>query len=164
MNINGLLDKKSDLNIDAEYQLKKGKIANIQTNVSMNDITLSGTCKMHTYNMDNTLDVNIQQLTARLNKGYINANASLKGLNQPLITINADADINLNDWQRFIPDNYIHYAEGNANMQIQFSSKIPNIHNVTATDLNNSFINGKIEFFDATLQLKDNATTLSDLS
>ena len=164
VNINGLLDKKSDLNINAEYQLKKGKIANIQTNVSMSDITLSGTCKMHTYNMDNTLDVNIQQLTARLNKGYINANASLKGLNPPLVTINADADINLNDWQRFIPDNYIHYAEGNANMQIQFSSKIPNIHNVTATDLNNSFINGKIEFFDATLQLKDHATPLSDLS
>ncbi|MBO4738346.1 MAG: AsmA family protein [Bacteroidales bacterium] len=162
--INGLLDKKSDLNVQATYQLKKGKISNKQTNVSISDLTLDGSCHMHTYDMENTLEVNVNRMTAKLNKGYINANARMQGLEKPTVSINADADIDLNDWQRFMPENYIHHAEGNANIQIQFNSKIPNTHNVTAVDLNNSFINGKIEFSDATIQLKDNAATLTGLS
>ncbi len=162
--VDGLLDKKSDMHLHAQYQLQKGKIANTQTHVSMDDISMKGTCQLHTADINHSLAVNISTLTARLNKGYITAQADMEGLKQPQININAEATLQLNDWQNFMPANYIHYADGDAEIKILFKHKFADIEHITVHDLNQSFMQGTVSFAHATLQLKDSDYTLNNLS
>lgn len=164
INMDGLLDNTSDLHMQAQYQLQKGKIANTQTNVTMSDISLKGDCQLHTADISHSLVVNVNTLTARLNKGYITAKASLEGLNQPKINVDAEATLQLNDWQNFMPANYIHYADGDAEIKISFNHQFADIKHITASDLNQSFMQGTVSFSHATLQLKDSDYTLNNLS
>lgn len=160
----GTIGTKVNIDLNANYHLKKGKIANIQTDISFSNINFSGTLQTNLPNWKQTTYINLTSFNAKLNDGNINLVSQIKNLEAPLINFDLKAQVNLEDWQNFMPKTYIHKAEGNANISVKFNHKFKRINNLSIHDFDNAQLLGEATFSNIFLQLKADNVALSNLS
>ena len=100
--------------------------------------------------------INIDYFTANLNRGNINGTISLSNLTAPLVDLNIQAELKLQDWQNFMPKTYVHQASGFAEISLFFKHKFQNVKNISALELNQSTIQGYALFKNVDFQMKEN--------
>ena len=164
ININGLVGEKSTFNINGKYQIDNMNISNIQTDISLSKINVEGSFSTQIPNYKPHTSINIDYFTANLNRGNINGTINISDIAAPLVDLNVQAELKLQDWQNFMPKTYIHQASGYAEIALAFKHKFQNTKNISPLELNQSTIQGYALFKKVDFQMKENDFAFENLN
>ena len=82
-----------------------------------------GTFKSSSLNVLKTSVLELVNIDAMLNREKIAGAILVKDLTAPFVSLSLKSDVNLADWQGFMPENYIYKMEGDANIDAQFQNQ-----------------------------------------
>ncbi|NLJ82364.1 MAG: AsmA-like C-terminal region-containing protein [Bacteroidales bacterium] len=164
LNIKGSTEKNKKLDINSKFSFKKGSIYNVQNDIGVINLRLAGTFYSNGINISQSSCLNITSLHALLNKKNISGNISIKNFVNPYIKLHLESDVHLEDWHRFIPENYVYCAKGKALINVDFENQFKNTSSITIQDFRNASIHGKIEFSNVDLQLTQGEAIIESLS
>ncbi len=162
--IKGKTGKQKKIDIQSKYAIKKGMVYNIANNIGLINLRLAGSFRTTGFQLLQSTTLQISDLKAILNKKNISANLYIKNLQTPFVRFHLESNVNLEDWQRFMPKNYIYDSKGKAELNIDFESQLKGFTNITIADLEKATINGMITLSDVYLQLTQGETAIKEIN
>lgn len=153
-----------NLTIKSRFSLKKGTIHNIKNDIGVVGVHLSGNFQCTSLNILQTSVLHVTEFTAILNKKNISGNFLLKNFSSPYIKLHLSSDVNLEDWQQFMPENYIYRSKGDAVIDIDFENQFKSFSAITVNDFKSAEISGNVRFSDVYLQLSKGETAFESLN
>lgn len=160
----GTTGKKPTFHTKANFSLAKGSIKNIESNIRLSQIKLKGSFKAANIDLMKSGVLEITQFSALLNNKTVKGNLSLKNLHAPLLSFHLISDVNLEDWQGFMPQNYIYKTKGASSIDIQFKNQFSTFTKLTADDFKTVEISGNITLNNVYFQLGKGETAFDDLN
>ncbi|MDY0014601.1 MAG: AsmA-like C-terminal region-containing protein [Bacteroidales bacterium] len=164
INAKGQTGRKKDLDIASNFKLKKGKVINKENNIGLTNLQFTGTFKSSSLNVLKTSVLELVNIDAMLNREKIAGAILVKDLTAPFVSLSLKSDVNLADWQGFMPENYIYKMEGDANIDAQFQNQFQKISSLTASDFKTATINGNVVFSDVLMQLVQGETVFKNVN
>ena len=162
--IDGVLGKKTNLNINGDFACKNGSIENVENDIRLSKINFQGNFSTNTSDVANSLKISIADFSGKLHGGNLSGKVDFENLNQPVIDLSINGKLNLEDLHNFLPTNYFYETSGNASVDISFKNNFTQIEKITAQDFKNSIIQGNIVFTNVKLQFRENENMLENLS
>ncbi len=160
----GNTGKQKDLDIDAKYSLKKGTIYNIKNDIGLVNLRCSGSFQSTSLSILKTSILHLSDFNVLLNKKNISGNLYINNFLNPFIKLHLTSDVNLEDWQQFMPQNYIYRSKGDAVIDVDFENQFKSFFSISTQDFKTAQIKGTIRFSDVYLQLVQGETAFENVS
>ena len=164
LTIKGQTGKKKKIDIRSKYSIKKGTIHNIANNIGLINVRLQGNFHTTGFQLLQTTTLQVSDLKAILNKKNISANLYIKNLQRPFVRLHLESDVNLEDWQDFMPKSYVYEAKGNAEININFENQLKSFSTISTADFEKATMSGTLILSDVYLQLVQGETAIEEIN
>lgn len=164
INLNGILGKSNSFSIDGRFECKNGSIQNMENNISLSNTSLKGKVSTKIPDSGSQTSIHIESFSTNLNKGHIEGYFSISNLKKPSIDMGLKANIKLEDWQNFLPKNYLYKTSGQAVVDLTFTNNFDKNSSLSTIDFANANIKGEMVFTNVFLQMKEDENPYENLS
>ncbi|MDX9889362.1 MAG: AsmA-like C-terminal region-containing protein [Bacteroidales bacterium] len=148
----------------ASFSLNKGSIKNIESDISLSQIKLNGTFEAGNIDIKQNGILDIKEFSALIKNKTLNGNIYIKNFVSPLLCFHLVSEVNLEDWQSFMPENYIYKTKGASSIDLHFKNQFSSSDNFTTAELRTAEINGRITLKDVFIQLAQGETAFNELN
>ncbi len=163
--ISGRLDIEADIKgptakgvhpeLNFHFGIENGHMTHKSTGQSVEKLFLKGYFTNGAQKTLNSSVLNIEHLRASLKQGHINGAFEIENFNSPRITIQGHADACLNELMLLTGSDILADAEGEAILDVFFSTQLDNFKSFTPQDFIQSKCVGKIELKNCALRLQN---------
>jgi hypothetical protein len=133
--IKGPLTKSSDPHVEMTCLLKKGRIAYGKSDLSLNDLSFSGSYTNGTGNDPETALLTFMNIRAKLGSAEYAGSFSMSGLKNPKVELNLKGTVIPAELREFFSYDDLSPAAGSADMSIKIDAVLPHTANFTLQDL-----------------------------
>jgi len=138
--------------ITANFNLRNAEIFHIKTKARLTNVNMLGRYSNGKDGKAENNSLSIQQFSARLKNGKINASITISDFKNPFIQCIASVSMNLQDLHEFIKNDQIKAIQGNIALDFNFKGKITK-KAMKLSDFLNSQCSGNIRLNNVQLQL-----------
>jgi len=108
--------------------------------------------------------LNVTRFTASLNKKPVNGNFRIDDFQNPFLSLNVTADVDLKTLQNFFPVDTLSSLMGNAKINLQFAGKIRDVENLNAKALNKIKSSGTLLLENVSFGIRRNPLKFNDFN
>lgn len=153
--IKGMVGKDELPNISIVFGMKDGSINQQKNNITLNGISFDAHFNNGEKHNLSTYKLLFENFKANMTQGSVNSNFSVEDFDNPLLKVEAKANINLSEMVKFLNVNIFDEIAGDLTMNFMFSSKINDFSKFKPEDFINSKCNGNAQLRNASFSLKE---------
>ena len=153
--IKGSLGKDEFPNITVAFGMKDGSINQPKNNITLNGISFDARFNNGDKQNFSTYRLIFENFKASMTQGSVNGNFSVENFDNPILKVEANANINLSEMVKFLNVNIFNEISGGLTMNFLFTSRISDLSKFKPEDFINSKCNGKAQLINASFSLKE---------
>lgn len=152
--VNGMFDGKISPLIVITLNCKNGNITEPKSKTKIDNIIFNACFTNHKSWLPDSSLLEIKNFSANIDKSYIESSFTINNFADPTIKAKLKANIDFPVLSNFIKTDSVQFLEGNANIALEFYSKINDINNIKPNDFMMSETKGYINI--NKLKIKNN--------
>ena len=160
--ITGLISRKQNPNIEAEFSLEKGNVYYKRSGMKISDISFNGTFTNGPGNSAETSMFEINSFSARPGSSVWSGSFALKNLNKPYIDLIFSGTVIPSELLQFIKLPEIKESEGSFRLNIKLGGNIGRKDKYTLSDLTDLKPEANIQFNSFSISLLKNDISIDD--
>lgn len=150
--------------VKAEFKIGKGKITHKKNLRPLENITASGNYVFSKEGNKITTSLSVSQVSAMLDGKPVTADFRVDDFNNPFLSLNASADINLEMLRQFLPMDTLASLSGNAVLKISYAGKISDATNAEASLNKKIKASGTLTVREMNFMLKNNPLVFAGIN
>ncbi|MFH0867591.1 MAG: AsmA-like C-terminal region-containing protein [Bacteroidota bacterium] len=139
------------------FGIKGGSIAQKETGIALENVSLSGTYSNGTARSLSTSELIIKDFSSTLKSGEIKGNIIIKNFSKPEIEMLLDANMDLAELQDFLKNDSIASISGKIDLSVSFKGSVNSEDRFKVKDFISSTTSGKLTVTDAELAIKNDS-------
>jgi uncharacterized protein involved in outer membrane biogenesis len=162
--LNGSLSDTKTPVIRASFGIKEGEISQSGSSVKLKDVSLTGKYFSGSDAEKKKSALDIDNFSCTLGGGTINGHFRLDDLENPFISVKANASIGLAELQQFLKLDTIEQISGDLKLNASFNGSIKEAKKYIAEDFKNAETSGQMSLSSVNAKLRGNPLALKDLN
>ena len=134
---------KADPEINAEFGIQNGSVFLREQDIELSAVNTEGTFTGNVA-QKSSMRLSLTGFSAQLPKGSVRGDFSIQNFSRPIITINASADLAVNEMVRLMNFSELNVASGRAKFSIEFRNQFDDIDDISMADLNSARLRGDL--------------------
>ncbi|MFN7012710.1 MAG: AsmA-like C-terminal region-containing protein [Bacteroidia bacterium] len=164
MDITGKVGKYTSPSVDAEFGIKNATVLYMPTGTALKAINTKGYFTTGKKNTSETFELMLENFSANMNNSKLSGTFYISNFSQPKINVETVSEFDLAEWKSFFQIDTIADMSGKIIIDARFEGKIRNPNEYTAEDFRKSRTAGKVSIQNASLLLKNNPKSLSNVN
>jgi uncharacterized protein involved in outer membrane biogenesis len=159
--VTGYADKKHSPDLSLSFSLANGSLSPKETEVVLNGLSLNGSFEKKE---SKPAVLSINAFNGKLNGRTVSGNLTVRDFENPYLTINTKADLDLNSLRAFIRHDTLESLSGLMKVNISFAGKVKDLKQYARNGNYQSDASGTIVLEDVSLKLKQNPLLYRNIS